>query len=134
MLNVKVNGERAGRVEKPARSIEVRDPRNGALICTFSFGQYGWGESIQNEISVSMEEDTEARFTVRLDNKARPEIIGSYRDGGGWWRWDPRKTREEGAELLRATVEKLTGTPVEIIQVEKRIEIADPEERRIWER
>lgn len=122
MMNVRINGERAGRIDKPAKSIDIIDPETGEILGHVSFSRYGWGDKKTWALNVSAEKDL--RVDLQLNNKARPELMAGApaSRGGGMWRFDPSLPEEEAPKTVVKTIEKLIAGPVEIIQVEKRIE------------
>jgi len=125
MLNVKVNAERAGRLVKPARYIEIFDPETGEKIANLSLNKergYGGAEG-QNNIQLTiLGADTKALVTI--DNKAVPEIMGyKWYGSGGMYRFDPRA--EDKTEIVRATVSKITGCPVEITKTITTLEVSE---------
>lgn len=125
MLEIKVNAERAGRVQKPANTIEIFNPVTGEKIASIGLSlARSWvnGGEARPEIHLSVN-DSDTRTTVRIDNDSVPEIIGSWRGSGAWMRWDPHNKDQE--ETVRQTVEKLVRRPVEIIQVERRLSIEE---------
>lgn len=124
MLNVLVNGDRAGRVSKPARSLEISDPMTGEILGHISFSSYGHRGDPQHEIQVTIK-DEKTKLIVRLENKAVPELITSYHGGGGWWRWDPLVKEEKRINILHDTINKICRVPVEIVRTETRIQPAE---------
>lgn len=125
MLQVRVNAERAGRVVKPARYIEVIDPETGENIATLSISRekkYGGAED-QNNIRLTIH-GADTKALVSIDNEAVPELMGhAWHGSGGMFRWDPRE--EDKTAMLKATVSKIVKCPVEITKTTTRLEVPE---------
>lgn len=130
MIDVTINAERAGRVKKPARYIEFFDPETGEHLGTVSFTKYGFRDKSIWAVTVSPKANT--RIDLQLESSHSPEILaGGYGGRGGTWRFDPSNDKERKSRDLIKAVERITGSPVEAVKIETRLELDDPE---WWER
>lgn len=128
MVDIKINAERAGRVKKPARSIEIFDPETGIKLGTVSFQLYGSWSSDKKTWCIHVSPESNTRLDVDLEKTHSPELVaGGYGGPGGFWRWDPSKDKQEKRQDLIKTVERITGSPVEVVKVETRLQLDDPE-------